>query len=378
MRIIARSCSNLAHIILSVAIILSCILLCSCERTQPPIKIGLSVNLSGTGGSAGEHVRNGALLAVSDINSSGGINGRQVELLVRDDQGTAEGAVKADRQLINEGVPVIVGHNRSATTLAAYQEVVSNNILLITACTATTRLTGKKDLFFRTCVDCNLYGKKTAQLLNEKTARSAVFLMDMANPGFVTDFVNSTKKYYDGTTFFVKFKSNRNEDWDEIIRQLLTHHPDAIILLTEATMTGIALQKLKARGYKGLRIATLWAQTPELIKIASVAGEGISIITYVNPNIDSPEFRTFKKKMKTSFHEDANARSTACYELMMILAKAMKRADRLTGPDIASALLEGTYHGFMGDIAFDSYGDVIRPVYEVTISGGRFVLRREI
>ncbi len=354
------------------------VLCSSCERTEPPVKIGLSVNLSGTGGATGEHVRNGALLAVDEINESGGINGRAIELLVKDDQGTAEGAIRADRALIAQKIPVIIGHNRSATTLAAYQEVISQNILLITACTATTRLTGKKDLFFRTCVDCNLYGKKTAKFLRDKGARSAGFLMDMANPGFVTDYVSATEKYYKGKTFHVKFKSSGNEDWDSIIENLINSKPDAVILLTEATMTGVALQKLQASGYQGMRIATLWAQTPELIKFASSAGEGISIISYVNPEIDSPEFRAFRKRLRAKFHEEPNARSAACYELMMILAQAMEHAGHLTGPAIAKELLSGKYRGLMGDVAFDQYGDVIRPVYEVTINNGRFVLKSEI
>ncbi len=366
------------NVILAAVVILCCLIFCSCERPESPIKIGLSVNLSGTGGAAGEHVRNGALLAVSEINASGGIGGRPLELLVRDDQGTAGGAVKADRAHIKAGVPVIVGHNRSATTLAAYQEVISRNILLITACTATTRLTGKKDLFFRTCVDCNLYGKKTAKFLHGKNARTVAFLMDMVNPGFVTDFVNATKRYYDGRIFPVKFRSNANEDWDAIIRELIAHDPDAVVLLAEATMTAVALQKLEAAGYKGIRVATIWAQTPELIKLASSAGEGISIISYVRPDIDSPNYRAFQKRMIEKFHEPANARSTACYELIMILAEAMKKARELTGPAIARVLLSETYQGFMGKVAFDEYGDVIRPVYEVTIRNGRFVLRREI
>jgi branched-chain amino acid transport system substrate-binding protein len=365
-----RLCGILAIIILCTFI------LPSCDNTKQPIRIGLSINLSGTGGAAGEHVRNGVLLAVNDINSSGGINGRPIEIIVQDDHGTVDGAVQADKRLIGMGVPVIVGHNMSSTTLAAYSLVTSSNVLLITGCTATSRLTGKDDLFFRTCVDCNLYGKKTAKLLESKGAASAVFIMDMSNPGFVTDYADATEKYYRGMTRRIKFKAGENEDWDVILSDLRT--PDAVILLTEATTTGVALQKLKASGFKGIRIATLWAQTPELIRYAAAAGEGMSIITYINPEIDTESYRLFKKELEINFHQPANARSSSAYELMMILANAMKRADDMNGPSIARALREKTYSGIMGNVSFDRYGDVIRPVYEVTISNDRFRMRGDI
>lgn len=360
-------------------IISTCLVfLLSCDRSKPPVRLGLSVNLSGMGGADGEHVRNGALLAVDDINKAGGINGRPLELVVKDDRGTADGAVKADMELMDAGVPVIVGHNQSSTTLAAYPVVTSNNILLITSCSSTTRLTGKDDLFFRTCVDCDLYGKKTAKLLRDRGALSVAFLMDMSNPGFVNAYSQAVEKYYNGRTYHIRFKSGSHEDWSSIMKDILLHQPDAVMLLTEATMTGMALQKLKAGGYKGLKVATLWAQTPELIKYAAGAVQGLSIITYVNPDFDSPEFKSFQGKIESAFHESANARSASCYELMMILAQAMRRAKYLKGPDIAAALLAGKYNELMGSVTFDRYGDVIRPVYEVTISSGRFALKGDI
>ena len=361
-----------------VLFVLFFLLLFSCERHTEPLEIGLSVNLSGTGGAAGEHVRNGVQLAVREINKAGGINGRPLKLIIKDDTGTPKGAVAADKQLVRAGVPVIVGHNRSSTTLAGYPVVTSHGILLMTACSATTRLTGKKDFFVRTCVDCNLYGKKTAKLLQDNNIHSVAFLMDMANPGFVTDYARSTAKYFPGQISKVLFRSGNTEDWDRLIKKLIRPQPDAVILLTEATMTGMALQKLKFFRYRGMKIATLWTQTPELFKYSGGAAEGLNLVTYVNPELDSPEYKRFQKKMESHFHEKANARSASSYELMMILARAMRSAENLQGKGILKALISRKYQGLMGTVAFDEFGDVIRPVYQVQVRGGRFVLDREI
>lgn len=172
------------------------LLLAACEKEQPPIKIGLSINLSGRGGEAGEHIRDGALLAVEDINKQGGINGRPLELLIRDDENSDEGVQRADQSLIDEGVVAIIGHSYSSTTVKAYPLAMKNEVPLITAYTGTGSLSGKDDLFFRTSVDTALYGEKMASLLNEKNVSSVAFLMDMSNPDFVVDYKEKNRKEF--------------------------------------------------------------------------------------------------------------------------------------------------------------------------------------
>ncbi len=100
---------------------------------------------------------------------------------------------------------MIVSHSISSTIMAAYPVVTSQNILLFTAYSATTKLTGKQDLFFRTCGDCELYGKKTAKLFNKRGIRSVAFLMDMSNPDFVNDYYRAIVRHFRHVASAVKF-----------------------------------------------------------------------------------------------------------------------------------------------------------------------------
>lgn len=351
----------------------------SCKQSpQLPIKIGLSVNLSGTGGTAGEHIRDGALLAVDHINTHGGINGRPLALFIRDDENSDEGVKKADESLINEGVVAIIGHSYSANTIKAYPLVTSRDTLLITAYTASTALSGKDDLFIRTSVDCSLYGRKTLDLLKRSNATSVSFLMDMTNAAFVVDWVDHVKKSLSGPANEVKFESREHVDWDAVTSQLLAPQPDAVVLLTEASMTGVALQKLQARGYDGLRIATIWTQAPGLFKYGGKAVDGLSIVTFVNPENKKQEYLHFSREMMERFNKPANARSTRAYEMVMIIADALQRSEKIDSYSLKKVLLAGEYATLMGNVKFDQYGDVIRPVYEVKADNGRFINNGEI
>ncbi len=345
---------------------------CRNETESPVIRLGLAINLSGRGGLAGEDIRDGALLAIDQINRDGGVNGRMLELLVRDDGNTPLGIQAADEDLIANGVVALIGHSTSGNTLIAYPLVTSHDIILITPYAATNKLTGKDDLFFRTQVNCDLYGKKAAELFQRQGIRSVAILLDMSNPDFVVDWQLSLQKYFTGSAHSVEFHSNQPVPWSMLIKQLMEPEPDAVLLLTEASMTGVALQKLAAAGFSGHRYATVWADTPKLLRYAASHAEGLSLITFLDPDNHRPSYQAFSRAMEKQFQKDANARSSRAYEVVTILADALRRAPDLSTGSLKKALLSGTYETILGTVRFDQYGDVDRPVYEVVVSKNQF------
>lgn len=351
------------------------VLLVNCKRTVEPIKLGLAINLSGRGGMAGEHIRDGALLAVRVVNDGGGINGRPLVLLVRDDANRQEQIRKVDQSLIDEGVAAIIGHSFSANTITAYPLVTSQKTLLITGYTATNKLSGQDDLFFRTSVDCTLYGQKAAELFNSRQVKSLAVLMDMVNAGFALDYVNSLKQHFAGTVTEVRFKSKEDENWPRIIGDVLAAGPDTVMSLAEAGMTGLAAQKLREAGYDGPLAATIWAQDPTLLNFGGRAVDNMSIVTFMPEGNSRPDYLAFAARLNKEFNEEANARSSRSYELIMILADALKRCSVINAQELKKQLLAQKYETILGEVQFDQYGDVIRPVYEVVVADGHFLTK---
>jgi branched-chain amino acid transport system substrate-binding protein len=340
--------------------------------TPETVRIGLAINLSGHGGTAGEYVREGAMLAVEEANATGGVHGRALELLIKDDKNTPEGIIEADQALIEQGVLAIIGHATSQSSLIAYPVVTAGKVLLFTPYTATTQLSGKDDLFLRTCVDVNQYAHAMAALLRQKQVNSAAFLLDMSNPSFVSEYFQQTAQRFSGQLRKVEFNPRRNGDWDPSLDALLAEAPDAIVLLTEVSMTGIAAQKLRARGFDGPLIATLWAQSPDLMRFGGSAVEGLSLVTFIDPENNRPGFIAFSEKMRKRLHRPANARSTRAYEAVSILVEALRRSSPLTVEELKKQLLSGQFDTLMGLVRFDRFGDVQRDVLEVQVRNGRF------
>ena len=363
---------------LAIPLLLPVVFVTGCERNPKPIKIGMAINLSGRGGAAGEHIRDGALLAVDEVNKNGGINGRPLLLLVRDDENSDEGIRRADASLVQAGVVAIIGHSYSSNTVKAYPYITAHDTLMLTGYTATTKLSGKDDLFLRTSIDCNLYGRKTAALLAEKNVTAVSFLMDMSNADFVLDYVEQVKKNYQGWITTVQFESRDNVDWHKVTTELMAKSPQAVVMLTESSMTAVAAQKLRECRFSGTMIATIWSQSPELIRIGGPATEGISIVSFINPENRRPGYLDFSKKLQKHFGKTATARSARAYEMINILAQGLRKSSEINAGQLKTALLKDNFNSILGPVQFDAYGDCIRPVYDVVVKDGRFTNGGEI
>ncbi len=348
-------------------------------QARNPLRIGLAINLSGEGGAAGEHIRDGALLAVDAVNAGGGINGRPLELLVEDDRNTEAGILAADGRLIDAGVVAIIGHSFSANTLIAYPLVTSRNTLLFTPYTATTELSDRDDLFCRTAVDNKLYGKALASLLAARGFTSVAFLVDMANASFGEDLLGQTRQHYQGAITTVRVDSKQGVNWDEARAKLLAGGSQAVVMLTEVAATGIGAQKIRAGGFQGELIATLWVQTPELWQYGGEATEGMTIITFIQAKNNRVAYQAFASTLQKRFNRPATAHSVRACEAVEILAAALRRCSaNPAAAELKRELAGNRFETIMGGVAFNQSCDVIRPVYEVRVQDRQFVTVGEL
>lgn len=87
------------------------------DDTEGPIKLGMLAPFSGTESAFGDYMKNGATMAVDEINEAGGVDGRDLELVTEDDACDATTAVAGANKLVSEGVAASVGGYCSGSTL---------------------------------------------------------------------------------------------------------------------------------------------------------------------------------------------------------------------------------------------------------------------
>jgi branched-chain amino acid transport system substrate-binding protein len=121
--------------------------------TGEPLKIGILTSITTNFAPWGLQVRDGAQLAVEDINAAGGVDGRPLELVIEDDQNAAEEAVPAYERLLEEGV-VGIGGVISSTVGGAVSPLAEQNQMptFLVKSGAETILTADSRYVFRTCL----------------------------------------------------------------------------------------------------------------------------------------------------------------------------------------------------------------------------------
>lgn len=135
----------------TIAIAVSIIAAPAVADTGKPIKIGSFVSLTGPGAFLGEPTKKTLELFVADLNKSGGINGRKVELVLYDSKSNAKDAAALGRRLIDQDeVDIIVGGTSTGETMAIVQTVQDAQIPFISLAGATVIVDPVKKYVFKT------------------------------------------------------------------------------------------------------------------------------------------------------------------------------------------------------------------------------------
>ncbi len=116
-----------------------------------PLRVGLILPMSGIGAEAGAAWHAGVKVAVEQWNAAGGLLGRPIELVVRDDKFTSAGAVAAARELAGSGVNLLIGGSQSPMALATAPILPELKAVMVAPCPTVMSLTheGFQPNFFR-------------------------------------------------------------------------------------------------------------------------------------------------------------------------------------------------------------------------------------
>ena len=143
-------------------------------------KIGGIGPLTGDAASYGISVKQGAQVAVDEINAAGGVNGMTLELLFEDDECNEEKSVSAYNKLMDSKVNAILGAVTSGCSIAVSEESVNDGILQITPSGSAMDCT-KHPNSFRICFTDPLQGKLMAQYISEQGLSSPAIIYDVAS-----------------------------------------------------------------------------------------------------------------------------------------------------------------------------------------------------
>ena len=340
------------------------------------MRIGLAAELTGRSGELGVEARNGAELAVQVINEQGGINGRQIELLVRDDRGDPEIAWQVDRDLIEHDVVAIIGHITSGQTMAVVEKMNEAGVVLISPTSSTSELSAQQDFFFRVMPNNEWIGQSLARYAYRTLHLGQVCgIYDLGNRAFAETLWLSVEAEYRkiGGQSDCSFPFTSGEtDLQDLMVQVAAAQPEAVFFVASAIDTALLAQYGRQQGLNAIYLSSTWAQTNELFEKGGQAVEGIVMVATYDPQSPDPAYQAFVALYEERFGREPRLGASHTYEAVLVLAHALEqtggRAEGL--PDALVSIRD--LPGVQGSITIDEYGDVKREIYVVRAENGVF------
>ncbi len=352
------------------------LLIYGCEK--PTIPIGFAGVVTGPYADLGIHARNGARLAVEEINDRGGIVGSRLELIVRNDEGSVEGAREALKSLAALGVVTVIGHMLSTQCLEVLPLLQELDLPLISPVASSSLLSGKKDLFFRMRPDTDAPARALARYLVAKGWRRVAVTYDAKNPSYTSPWVSAFSEALTslGGQVLIREPFSPLDDVPLTlsILRLLNDAPDAVLIVASATDTARVVRRLVRFKPEARLFGVGWAQTDRLLTDGGSSVEQLVLATNDPPVEAPPLARDFVHAYRSRFGVTPSFASARGYDAVRFLSMALEKTQgRREG--LAEALSQPrVFEGVLGPLAMDGFGDAHGQSYLVGVRDGRFVL----
>jgi len=351
-------------------------LLTACGNREP-LKIGFIAGTSGRVADLGVGGRNGVTLAMELRNAAGGINGRQIELVARDDQQDPEMARAAVQELLQQKVTAILGPMTSAMAMQVVPFGNRSQVVVLGGTVTTNQLTGKDDYFFRVLAPTRKFASANAVYQLNRGHRRFAIAYDLRNRAYTESWLTDYKEAVDtgGGKVIRKigFESGNNVPFGNIAEKLLAAKPDCVVFVVNSVDAANLVQQVRKRNKKITVATSEWAGTERFIQLAGRAAEGVVLGQYLDRDSTQPDFIKFRDRYLKRFSQEPGYPAMVSYNAANALFEAI--AQQRKDENLKQTLLRiKTFKGLQDPIVFDQYGDASSRPYLVSVKEGKFVV----
>ncbi len=331
------------------------------EDKSEAMSIGVVLPLTGHLASAGELMKRGLDLALSEINN-GQLGNAEFRFIIEDDTSTPVGAVDAFNKLIREdSVSVILGPASSSATKAAFPIAKENQIVAISPTAGARGLTAISDFVFRIPLTTDIVVSKGIEVTHEKLGYQRVATMYDETDVFSTDRDTALREAFAAKSIEVlatePFASG-DTDFSAQLTQIQALNPDAIFVSALPPEKPGILVQADALGISVPFIVS--SLTSVEVVAAGAAAEGA--ITFIGwlPTDDTPGNQVFVQSYTAIYGTEPNVFVASSYAAVHILAEAIKNAESTDPVSIRDALANiMDFDTVLGKFSFNADGDAV-------------------
>ena len=310
-----------------------------------PIRIGAILPLTGDGSAYGPGMEAAAHIAVDEVNAAGGIDGRQVDLLVEDDATNPDQGVRAANKLIDlNHVDAIVGTWASSVTLAIAPLTIEANIVEMNTSGSPdiTDLNDNGTVFRANATDAALGATVAQQFFDDGNRTMTVITNNAAGAIGLAQTVRDVFKTAGGEVLDYIEYAEGQASYNTEVNRALQNEPDIFFL---SCYTPDGTQVIRA-AYEGGATAPFaapaWCLNGQLADaVGADVVEGDIAVDLVAVK-DSEAYQRLADAYQAATGEDVfnNVYAVHIYDSVLLLALAMQKAGTTEGDQVGRAMLE--------------------------------------
>lgn len=363
------------------------------DKNQPAeaetIPVGINVELSGGVASYGSNARDGALLAIEEINAAGGVLGKQLEPIVRDCKSTADEAMSVSAALAGDNIVAQIGPLTSGDVAGSTPVMMDSKIPLIAPAATAANVTvddktgETRDYIFRVCFIDPFQGTLMAQYAaDDLKATKAAIYSDTSS-----DYAKGLAEYFEktftekgGTIVSKEGFVKDDRDFNATLTKIKGTNPDFIYvpgyyqevapLIKQARDLGITVPIGGGDGW----------DSPDMLSVAGAEALNNTFFTnHYSSQDNDPKIVDFVKAFQAKYNKEPDAFAALGYDSVQLLVQGIKDANAADPVKIAEALEKITdFEGITGKMSIDEQHNPVKAGVIIEFKDGKQVVNTRI
>ena len=339
-------------------------------------KVALLTTTSGAAAAYGESIKNGAELAVAQVNADA--NNVKINLLVEDTKGDKNEAINAMNKVISKDkVVAVIGPMLSGEMMAAGPIANKNKVVALGTSTTAEGITDIGEYIFRNAVPESLAVDAAIRQAHKVLGYKTAAIMYSNNNDQMVSVNNTAKKALESEGVQIvatETFADKDTDFSAQLTKIQQAKPDIIIVASLYQEGALIMKKMRELGMNQPVVGSNGFNSPAFIKNAGAAADGVIVGTPWFPNKDDQKVRDFRKAYVEKYGHEPDQFAAQAYDAVFLYEAALKAAGSTTDREKFRNALKGItdFVGVTGKFQFNEKRDPSMEVQVLQIKNGQF------
>lgn len=331
------------------------------STTKEPIKIPVVGPMTGSYTVWGMSAWNGASIAADEINATGGVLGRKIELVKFDTKGDPiEGANAAQAIVSDKSYAAEIGPVFSSVAQAMKPILERAHVLGLSSLSTNPKVPDGQNGFFVIAINDGYAGSLMADYAVKDMGKKRIgVICDQTDGtiGIYEAFKAEAEKLGATITIFTKYVGGQDKDFSVQLTKIKGTNPDLILISCFDVEGAMIVNQAKSLGITTQLMIPDAGSTPAFLKLTGKNSNGVIAANNFNRNIDTPAVKSFMQKYDAQFPgADILASGPYAYDAVYTLAAIIKSTNSTDFAKMQQALFSYSGQGVTGPIKFATNG----------------------